>query len=279
MSLQGHMARAVRKLAANIRAVDVVFELVDARAPLTTMNSRMKEHIVSKPSVLVLTKADLGGEDSNRAWKEYWKRQGRVVYLWSAEQGSTDELLDLARTTVTRSGRRMSGSLRCMVVGVPNVGKSTLINRIAGGKKARTGARAGITRGEQWVQRGDVRLLDLPGILPPDIDGEEALAKLTILACVPTDLMSEEDAALHLIRLLVERSPRTLELMYENVDERLPTLDILEAIGRARGCLRRGNEVDWPRAGTALLKDYRLGKLGRISLEDPPHEIECDEHV
>lgn len=264
--LAGHMARVRSRLRQLARAVDLVWEVVDARAPWSTRNVQLAADLRARPSWLVLAKQDLADAHRTAEWLRFFAERGVVAVPVTAAgpQPDIDALLRRVRET-RASGPR----LRVLIVGIPNVGKSSLINRLAGRAKAPTGARPGITRGEQWIRLEDFDLLDTPGILPPTVGRGERGAKLRVLDCLTEDQWPAEEAALWLIRFLQRECPRAMEVHYGLDDERGEPLHVLEAIGRRRGALAGGGAVDWARAAEALLGDFRRGKLGAVTLESP----------
>ncbi len=263
--LAGHMARALRAIRRHLAAVDLVIEVADARAPALTRNPHLARAAGDKARVLVLARADLAAEGATRRWLAHFARQGVRALAVDAVGGAGVE-----RLRALMQERGQAGPCRAMVVGVPNVGKSSLINRLAGRARAHTGALPGVTRGPQWFRVGEALLLDLPGVLPPFIRSRETLARLAALGVVGTDACPAAEAALVLIEELRRLAPRELELTYGLRSELGPPEAVLEEIGRRRGCLVAGGRVDLERAGEALLKDFRLGKLGRVTLEEPP---------
>ncbi len=267
--LTGHMARALADIRENLKAVQVVLEVVDARIPWTSRNPHLNRVLGGKARILVLNKADLVDEDGLRRWVACLRGQGLAAVPADAVTGRGVERV-LAEARAAGGRPAVEQSLRAMIVGIPNVGKSSLLNRLAGGARARTGARPGVTRGKQWVRAGDLHLLDLPGVLPPYLRNRQAVAKLAIIAAVGPESFPAEVAALVLIDLLRERAPRQLELFYGLESESGEAAAVLEAVGRRRGCLAAGGRVDAGRAAGVVLKDFRAGKLGRLTLEDPP---------
>lgn len=286
--LAGHMVKALEDIRENLKAVHVVLELVDARLPRTSRNPQLGKLAGNKARLIVLNKADLVDEEGLRRWEAYFRAQGlHAVAVDAAGGRGIDRMLAAARAAVEAARSRGRGAatparspdgvqprpvqpLRAMIVGIPNVGKSSLLNRLAGGARARTGARPGITRGKQWVRAGGLQLLDLPGVLPPFLRNREALRRLAIIAAVGPETVPSEEAALALLELLRARAPRQVELFYGLETEEGDPQDVLEGIGRRRGCLAAGGRVDYERTAELLLKDFRAGRLGRVTLEDPP---------
>lgn len=266
-ALAGHMARALQAIRRHLSVVDLVLEVADARAPAATRNPSLERLVGERARVLVLTRADLASEDATRRWLSHFARQGLRAVAVDAVSGQgvgrLRALLGRAR------GERLGEPVRAMVVGVPNVGKSSLVNRLAGRARARTGALPGVTRGPQWVRVGAALLLDLPGVLPPFIRGRASLARLAALGIVGSDACPAAEAAVALVEELRRLAPRELELTYGLQSELGPPEAVLAEIGRRRGCLAAGGRIDLERAGEAVLKDFRLGRLGRVTLEEP----------
>lgn len=263
--LAGHMRKALRQIKENLWLVDVVLEVADARAPTATRNPALDRLVGRKARILILNKADLAAEEPTRRWLAYFRRGGLAAEAVSAADGS-----GLARLQARLAER--GNDARAMIVGVPNVGKSSLINRLAGGARTRTGARPGITRGKQWVRVDGVMLLDLAGVLPPFLRNRTVLARLAALDVVGADAFARLDAAVALIDDLRRLAPREMELHYGIQSELGEAEEVLTDIGRRRGCLLQGGRVDVERAAEMLLKDFRGGKLGRVTLEEPPTE-------
>ncbi len=268
--LAGHMARALGAVRKNLWLVDIVVEVADARAPMATRNPQLDTLLTGKARVLVLARADLAAEAATRRWLSHFAGKGIKAIAVDAVSGAGVERL----RALLQEGRHREGSAvgeaRAMVVGVPNVGKSSLINRLAGRARARTGALPGITRGKQWIRVGNTMLLDLPGILPPFIRSRSSLARLAALGVVGVDACPSTDAAVALIDAVRHLAPQELEAAYGLASELGDPEAVLEEIGRRRGCLVSGGRVDLERAADVVLKDFRLGRLGRITLEAPP---------
>jgi len=254
------MAKAKRMLLQELRVVDAVLELVDARIPFSSRNPDLRE-LARRPRLLVLTKCDLADPVLTDAWMAYYRSEGERVVGVDLAEGRAVQIIAKAAKDMFPQLKRPP---RVMVVGVPNVGKSTLINRIVGRRSARVGARPGITRGKQWLSGAGLQLLDSPGILWPKFEDQDVARKLAITAAIRDEVIDQVDMADWLLRFLQRHYP-------QNVIERYGAPDAaesyLEQIGRRRGILRSGGVVDIEQAAAAVLADFRSGKLGRITLD------------
>ncbi len=258
----GHMVKAKREIIQYLQQVDMVVELADARAPASTRNPDLQE-INRKPVLIALTKDDLADPDVTQQWLAFWRSRDISAVVLDLQHNRGVSTLLQAIQTLAPPKRRLP---RALVVGIPNVGKSTLINRFAGRSSAKTGAKPGVTRGRQWIKAKTVQLLDTPGVLWPKFANQDAAQRLALLAAIRDDIFDWEETALWLLNHLEECYPDVLSQRYQATSH---GVDWLDEIGRRRGCLRSGGIVDTELAAKALLQDFRTGKLGRISLESP----------
>lgn len=270
----GHMTKTRRMIEADLKQVDAVVEIVDARIPESSRNPIINELVGSKPRIILLNKCDYADDRATEKWKRYYQKQGCAVLCCDCRSGkgikSFVPLLkkELNELLVKRREKGMIGRmLRIMVLGIPNVGKSSFINRMANSKKTTVGDRPGVTRGKQWVTIDkEVELLDMPGILWAKFEDKDVAEKLAFTGAVKDDVLDTEALANSLGEYLKEHYPDRLTERYK-----LKTLDggICELIARARGMMISGGEPDTERAAAALLDEYRSGKLGKITLEEP----------
>ena len=253
----------------DIRLVDLVIELTDARAPMASRNPDIDRLANGKQRVILLNKADLADEKGCRMWKEYFEGKGIITSVVNARSGEgVKQIQNLAREAckekIERDKRRgiLNRPLRAMVCGIPNVGKSTLINSFSGRAAAKTGNRPGVTRGRQWIRLNkSLELLDTPGILWPKFEDRQIGLKLAVIGTIRDELLEANELALWLISYLGENYPDALIQRYG--------CDTLDEIARVRGCLRQEGEIDTDRAASLVIEDFRKGKLGKISLEFP----------
>ena len=274
----GHMAKTRRLIAENLRHVNLVAEIVDARIPASSRNPEIDALVGEKPRLLLLNKSDLADEAATRRWIEWYRGQGIPAIAIDAKNGrglgqfKPAVLAALEGYLQRRREKGMTGhQIRVMVVGVPNVGKSSFINRIAGGKRAKVEDRPGVTRGKQWitVDQG-LLLLDTPGILWPKFEDPEVGMRLAYTGAVKEDVIDTETLACHFIALLAKFYPQTLSERYKlEAPEDADGYELLQLAGRKRGYLVSGGEVNTERMAKALMDDYRSGKLGRLTLESP----------
>ncbi|MCG0274635.1 MAG: ribosome biogenesis GTPase YlqF [Thermosediminibacteraceae bacterium] len=265
----GHMAKTRRIIKENLKLVDLVLEIVDARAPKSTHIPDILELIGSKRLIVVLNKADLADDKVTESWVKFFSKKGLDSLSVDSRRKVGFKKLDEIVKTIPKQTRR---PLRGIVVGVPNVGKSSFINQIAGKKGAKTGNKPGITRGKMWLKAGDkIELLDTPGILWPKIEEEMVGLKLAFLGCIKEELLNLEEVSLKLIEFLVKKYPEALSNRYGVEPCENSTL-ILEQIAKNRGFIIAGGRYDTLRAAKTLLKEFQDGKLGRISLEEPDEE-------
>ena len=272
----GHMTKARRMMQDNIKLVDLVIELVDARVPLSSRNPDIDDLGRNKARLLLLNKADLADEAANEAWSGYFREKGfQVVKLDSRSKAGFKavqaEIGEACGEKTERDRKRgiLYRPVRAMVAGIPNVGKSTFINSFAGRACAKTGNKPGVTRGAQWVRLNkQVELLDTPGILWPRFEDPAVGLKLALIGSIREEVLNTEELAMELLRFLNEHYKGLLRERYE-IDEEGGAAEQLRDIAEKRGCLRKGGEADTQKAAAILLEEFRSGKLGRITLEMP----------
>jgi len=270
----GHMTKARRALEEKLKLIDMVIEVVDARAPRATRNPDFDDLFSAKRRMLILNKADLASERATAAWRAHFERGGWAAAVYSAANGSPKKLLGEIQAAAEEiyakyRAKGVNKVVRCLVAGIPNVGKSAILNRLAGSRKLKEGNTPGVTRSLQWVRLTPyLEMMDSPGLLWPKIEDQEDAAKIALLGSIRDQVLDEDELAFYLIGMLAKAAPEAIPGRYgaEHMSESWETL---EAICRARGYLARGGECDTDRGVAALLGDFRSGKLGRVSLELP----------
>lgn len=271
----GHMKKTRELIQENLKMVDAVVEVIDARIPVSSRNPIIDELVKGKPRIIALNKSDLGDGEANRAWIDAFAKAEdtvRAIPMNSMTGEGTKELLRVLETLDSRRrGNAAMKPYRLMIVGVPNVGKSSLINRMTGHKSAKTGDRPGVTRGKQWLKlENGMQLLDTPGILWPKFEDPEVGMRLAYTGAVKEDVIDTETLACHFIALLAKYYPQTLLERYKlEAPADADGYDLLQLAGKNRGYLVCGGEVNTERMAKALMDDYRSGKLGRLTLEAP----------
>ena len=273
----GHMAKAKREIEEDVKKVDIVIELVDARIPNASRNPVLNEIIEKKPRLIVLNKSDLADEKANNAWIKYYKENGIEAVLADSNSGQgvkevINKITEIMSEKIEKEAQKgkIGASIKAMIVGIPNVGKSTLINKIAGKQTAETGNKPGVTRRNQWIRLNDrIQLLDTPGVLWPKLDNEKLARHLAYIGTIKDTVIDIEELAVHLVDELSQLNKELLYNRYKikNDFEYDMAYELLEEIGRKRGCLVKGNEVDFTRVANILFEEFRSGKIGRISLE------------
>ena len=269
----GHMTKAVRMMEENLKAVDGVMLVLDARAPRASLNSKLEKLFVNKKVLYVINKCDLiENVDAVRTVKEFAKEGKAAVTLSAMDKRAVDllynKIFEMLKEKLERN--KLKGvfkPVRIMVAGIPNTGKSTIINALCGGKKAVTGNKAGVTKGKQWVRLKELELLDTPGTMPPAFDNQELAKHLAFIGSMNDANIDFSDLAYELIATLKEKYPQLLKSKYdiENLD--VETLEIFNAICMRRGFLMRGGEYDYERCATAVIDDFRKGRIGKIILD------------
>jgi len=274
----GHMRKAERLVKENLKLVDVVVELLDARIPLSSANPVLREIVGDKPRVIVLNKADLADEAVTRAWVKYFAAEGIAAVPVDAVKGrGVKELVQ----AITKCAKPKTDKLvqhgakaraaRCMILGIPNVGKSSLINRLSGGAKTKVENRPGVTRAKQWIRLGaQLELLDMPGILWPKFEDQQAALHLAFTGAINDNVYDVASVVLLLLDTLRKKYPTDLNERYRLEGELPSGVELLEEIGRKRGCLRAGGRIDDEKAQQIVLTDFRSGRLGRVALDALP---------
>lgn len=272
------MAKTRRLMEANLKLVDIVVEVTDSRIPYSSRNPEMDRLVGRKPRVVLLNKCDSADETATSRWIDYYKRNGIPAIATDCRSGkNVNRLLPLVKSVLAEEIARWNAKgmigrpIRIMVVGIPNAGKSSLINRLAGSKRAKVEDRPGVTRGKQWVTlASDVELLDMPGVLWPKFEDKEVGLSLAFTGAVKDDIMDMETLACLFIKKLRTVSTKALTERYGiEVNEEDTDYEVLAAIGRRRGFLISGGEINTERAAIILIDEFRSGKLGRITLELP----------
>lgn len=270
----GHMKKTSDSIKENLKKVDVVLELIDARAPKASENPMIPELIGDKPRILIFNKGDLADPRENNRWMDYYKsKKINVVSVNSNTGKGIGDLLD--EVDKVMEGKRakdkdkgiISEQVRAMIIGIPNVGKSTLINSLASRKSAKTGNKPGITRTNQWIKvENRMLLLDTPGVLWPKFESEELALNLAYIGSIKDEVIPKDDVALKLIEKLGREYPKLLEERF-NISLKENPLENMEEIAKKRGAIMRGNEIDYSRVTDIILDEFRKGTIGRITLE------------
>ncbi len=272
----GHMTKAKRMMQENIKLIDLVIELVDARIPISSRNPEIDELGKNKARLILLNKSDLAEEKQNDAWVEYFKAKGFLVVKVNSKKGggikSIQGVIQEACKEKTERDRKrgiLNRPVRAMVVGIPNVGKSTFINSLAGKACTKTGNKPGVTKGKQWIRLNkNVELLDTPGILWPKFEDQMVGLRLAFIGSIRDEILNIRDLAMELISFLKKHYTGVLAEKY-NIEESEDSYQCLMHIAGSRHCLLKGNELDTDKAAMLLVDDFRNGRLGRITLEFP----------
>ena len=272
----GHMTKTRRMLQENLKMIDVVVEILDARAPLASRNPDFDDLFAGKLRVVLLNKSDLADSNATKRWITHFNRRGIEAVGISATGGSAKKI---AVALIEKAAKprvdamKLKGInkvVRCMIVGIPNVGKSTLINRIAGQSRAEVGDKPGVTRGKQWVKITPyLELMDTPGMLWPKLEDQELAKHLAYLGSIKDEIMDSEELALEMLALLQATSPAQVMERYTQLTPETPKEDLLKAVCLSRGFLLRGGELDTERAAHVSLDEFRAGKVARVTLEQP----------
>lgn len=272
----GHMTKAKRQMLEDIKLIDLVIELVDARIPLSSRNPDIDELGKNKYRLILMNKSDLADKKATDKWSDYFKKKGFFVVSLDARtknsmKSITNIVMEACKEKIERDRKRgiKNRPVRAMVVGIPNVGKSTFINSYAGKACAKTGNKPGVTKGKQWIRLNkNIELLDTPGILWPKFEDQMVGLRLALIGSIKDEILNIDELAVELIKILKESYPGTLKERYE-VNEESEITDIIFEIAKNRKCLQKGGEVDYSKACALLIDDFRSGKLGRITLELP----------
>ena len=272
----GHMTKAKRMMQENIKLIDLVIELVDARIPVSSRNPDIDELGKNKSRLILLNKADLAEDKWNDAWAEYFREKGFFVVKVNSKKGGglksiQGVIQEACKEKMERDRKRgiLNRPVRAMVVGIPNVGKSTFINALAGKACAKTGNKPGVTKGKQWIRLNrQVELLDTPGILWPKFEDQKVGLRLAFIGSIKDEILNTEELAVELIKFLNANYPGVLKEKY-GVEPSDDAYVMLAGIARSRNCLLKGSELDTEKAALLLLDDFRNGKLGRLTLEYP----------
>ena len=270
----GHMARSRRLLQEQLRAVDAVIELCDARAPLATRNPDLERLTRDKARILILNKADLADDAETSRWLEYFRRQGLTAVRFNSNGGKIRDILGKIEQATQPArdryaARGVKKTIRMMILGIPNVGKSTFINRLYGGSIVKAADRPGVTRSNQWVKLGPyLEVLDTPGMLPPRLDDQNSARLLAYLGSIRDQIMDTEELAGGLLQLLYLLNPAATSARFKLTDiESTAPDELIEAACRGRGWLLSGARYDIDRASALILDEFRAGKVGKITIQ------------
>lgn len=275
----GHMSKAKRQMTEELKLVDIIIELVDARIPYSSKNPDINRMAEGKPRILLLNKADLADDNRSREFKEYYEKQGyRVILMNSKERAKMQvvmkEVLKACEKKRERDAKKgmVARPLRAMIVGIPNVGKSTFINAFVGKNVAAVGNKPGVTKGKQWIRiNKDLELLDTPGILWPKFEDKRVGRNIAFIGSINGDILDNTELTKLLLAALLRDYPGILGKRY-SVSEAATAEDMLAVIAQKRACMKKGGELDLDRAALQIIDDFRSGKLGKITLERPTKE-------
>ena len=276
----GHMAKTRRLITENLKLVDVIIELLDARIPFSSRNPEINSLINNKPRLVAFNKSDLADEQISRQWIQWYADQGiKCILINSINGKGLNDVKTRARDLMSekierdRAKGKIFTPVRTMVVGIPNVGKSSFINKIVGKASAVTGDRPGVTRGKQWIRiNSEIELLDTPGILWPKFEDEEVGMNLAFTGAIKDDIMDIGEVAMTLLHKLSKLYPNELCTRFKlepDIIKNIEPLELLETVGRKRGCIISKGQIDYSRISAIVLDEFRGGKIGKITLERP----------
>jgi ribosome biogenesis GTPase A len=273
----GHMAKARREVTEKLKLIDIIFELVDARIPASSRNPMIDEIIQHKPRVILLNKADMADPAKTNMWLEHYKSQGKTAIAINSQAGNgLNQITAASKNLLKEKYERMESrgikprAIRAMIVGIPNVGKSTLINRLAKKNIAKTGNTPGVTKAQQWIKVGkELELLDTPGILWPKFEDQEVGLKLALTGAIKDTILNLHEVSLYGLRFLEKEYPERLKSRY-NLDV-IPqeTLELFDAVGKFRGCLASGGFIDYDKTAELVVREIRSEKMGPLTFEVP----------
>lgn len=280
------MAKARREVTEKLKLVDIIFELVDARVPYSSRNPMIDEIIQHKPRVVLLNKADMADKERTKQWIRFFREQGIVALAINSQAGlGMKEIVIAAKEILSEKINRMIAkgvkprAIRAMIVGIPNAGKSTLINRLAKKNIAKTGNTPGVTKSQQWIKVGkELELLDTPGILWPKFEDQEVGLKLAVTGAIKDTILNMHEVAIYALRFLERDYPERLKERYklETVPE--DVVELFDQIGKFRGCLMGGGEVDYDKVAELVIREIRMEKIGPLTFETPRDLLEQKEH-
>jgi len=273
----GHMAKAKREIIEKLKMVDIVYELVDARIPLSSRNPMIDEIIQQKPRLVLLNKADMADPLKTKEWIRFFESKGIVALPINSQQGQgLQQIIQQSKEILKEKFDKMRAkgirprAIRAMVVGIPNSGKSTFINKLAGKNIAKTGNTPGVTKGQAWIKTGkDLELLDTPGILWPKFEDVEVGYKLALTGAIKDAILNLQDIAVYALEFFKRDYPERLSERYgfEEIPENI--VDIFDHIGKKRGCLLSGGRVDYEKTAELIIREIRGEKLGKLTFEVP----------
>ncbi|MGG6432076.1 ribosome biogenesis GTPase YlqF [Anoxybacillus sp. D401a] len=272
----GHMAKAKREVTEKLKLIDIVFELVDARIPMSSRNPLIDEIVANKPRIMLLNKADMADPDVTKQWIDFFAAQQIEAIAIDSQSGTgVKQIVTVAKEKLRPKFEKMMAkgikrprAMRALIVGIPNVGKSTLINRLAGKHIAKTGDTPGVTKAQQWIKVGkELELLDTPGILWPKFEDEEVGFKLATTGAIKDTILNLQDVAVYALRFLTAHYPDRLKERYALSDIPEDIVVLFDEIGKRRGCLAAGGVVDYDKVAELVLRDIRTEKLGRLSFD------------
>ena len=270
----GHMTKAKRMMQENIKLIDLVIELVDARVPISSRNPDIDELGKNKARLILLNKSDLAEDKWNDAWSEYFREKGFSVVKVNSKKGGgiksiNGVIQEACKEKIERDRKRgiLNRPVRAMVVGIPNVGKSTFINSLAGKAAAKTGNKPGVTKGKQWIKLNkNLELLDTPGILWPKFDNQTIGMHLAFIGSINDNILDVTELAYQLVKLLATTYPKVVVERYK-IEGHEDPLQVMYQVAEARGCKLKGNQPDLEKTSKIIMDDFRAGKLGRITLD------------
>ncbi|MDO7486724.1 ribosome biogenesis GTPase YlqF [Peribacillus sp. NPDC096448] len=280
----GHMAKARREVTEKLKLIDIIFELVDARIPASSRNPMIDEIIQHKPRVILLNKADMADPAKTNMWLEHYKSQGKTAIAINSQAGNgLNQITAASKNLLKEKYERMESrgikprAIRAMIVGIPNVGKSTLINRLAKKNIAKTGNTPGVTKAQQWIKVGkELELLDTPGILWPKFEDQEVGLKLALTGAIKDTILNLHEVSLYGLRFLEKEYPDRLKSRYNLGVIPQETLELFDAVGKFRGCLASGGFIDYDKTAELVVREIRSEKMGPLTFEVPSDYEEDD---